>query len=849
MRNPLSQIKNRQYRKWIEEKLQQGQTIDMDELNLLAYLQDKRVAQAMHAKGFSTNLNDYTWLNDLATIIELSITRSNPEDDDQVPGWARQDEILTAIYRAGIINKQHAFWVKSRHVKKGRMLEPLEDIIPLVLLFQEKETQDLITLYRNDPDVTIEITPDLNRYKTVGELNELLTFLRPPQLMGDFEDHVDVLGRVGEWKILFPKTMHGSMMCDPNDETTWCTVRKSGGNLFLSYVAEPDSDVSLYYIVSQDPQRRLSSAASWFSFGYQDGELELEGESGGISVDGTNEGLTPEILEQRFDPDDLEEIKSILDEHVENLGGMHPAKEDMIAAGESIVMFRAATDSLTKAERKEFVSKMIKFGPLASAVWRRILTTNFLKPENKTGFDYNEYMHFMLNIVPRGKGIPEDIFQIYFKNRYSYSFPRRYRKKTYGNKYKRILTDRQQDLQNIAQAYSLPNSLREFVIKDKDLRPGFAGRDDLTPQEYDYLYNIAKKDLAVLDSLVENIPTQELIQDFLGTKAKVKKYPVPILQTMLRKIANDFRLPRDFILTYPPLDDSRLLSVKIRVLNNTYFGYYLPSFLNSLYFEFKRLNRMTSELKDFSQTLLSKALRIGSDAALEQWLGLIYDVIKDNPTKQKMFREMILDAQFWHSALEKNEFMAIEVLQIPIILMHGIHTDRYDLPEFMPFIVRAIVDGPKEDRLLVTDDMFIPFTAFTPEELRAIQAKIGVYKTSMLLDFQDPGLLTRENIEAYSFLGIELFRYAIDAWSVDRNPSNENIEDGLPDWLIRIIANYDGKDKAPIMDEAYSELVDGSPWKYYFECERNLSSEKYKAQTKEARKRARDRARRRAERG
>ena len=819
----------------------------MDEFQLLTHLQNKRVLELMRAKGFSTNLVDYFWLSDLATVIDLSITRANPENQSRVPGWARQDEVLTKIYRAGIYNKQHAFWIKKRHIKKGKVLEPLEDIIPLVLLFEEEETQDLINLYRNDPDVTIEVTPDLNRYKTIGDLNRLLTLLRPPQLVGNFEDHVDVLGRVGEWKILFPRTMHGSMMCDPNDETTWCTVRKSGGNLFLNYVARPDSEISLYYIISQDPQRRLDNAASWFSFGYEDGELNLDGEMGGISVDGKNQGLTETILDERFDPNELTQIETILNAHAAKIGNLHPAKQDMIAATQSIVMFRAATDTLTKEERMDFVSILIEYGQLAPAIWRRILTTNLLRPENKKSYVFYQYSNFMLREVPNTNGIPEDIFRIYFDRRYSY-FPsqRRAKKRIQRDVMgKNLFTYKQSKLMILAQAVSLPDDMREFVMKNNDLQPGFAGRDDLTQEEFDYLYNVARTRPGVLNELISNIPANVLVNQFINTKAKVKRIPPRLLRTILLKIASTPPYSDDFILRYPPLDDNKLLWVKILALESTTFNRYINTFLNNLYEEMKRLNSMTPALSQVAITILQKAMRTDDELALTAFLDKVYALIKDDPKKQKMFRKMILLSQFIHPNLLDDRFMAIETLQIPILIMNGIRTDNYAEPKFMPFIVRALLQGPKEDREIVTQDMYFPLTAFTPEELMIIQSKLGKYTTSRFIDFQEPGLLTQENIEAYSFLGIELFRYAIDQWSVHRNPTNENIEDGLPDWLLRIIVGYDGKDKEAIMEEAYSELIDDSPWKYYFECESKLIAQKAKARLKETRKRARDRAARR----
>ena len=883
MRNPLHQIKNRRLRNWIASKLKDGQVIDYDQFGMLMQLDSPHVVSLIQRNGFSSDLEDYDWLADLATIIEISSTQRNPEHQQKVPGWARNDKVLTAIYKAGIFNKQHAFWIKKRHVKKGKILEPLEDIIPLVLIYEEKETQDLINLYRNDPDVTMIVSPDIHQYKTIKDLNDLITFLRPPQFEGDFDENVDVLGKVGEWKIFFPKTMKGSMMCDPNDETTWCTVRKSGGNLFLSYVADPNSDVTLYYIVSQDKQRRMNNKNSWFSIGYRDGEIELEGEDGSISVDGDNEGLTLEILEEKFAENDLDQIISILDKHHESIGGQHPAKKEMIAASQNIVLFRKATDSLTKTERLEFVRSMLSLSPSVSpAIWRRILTTNFLKPENKKSREYRRYLGFMLISVPNSKTpIPLDIYKSWFAKRYEFAkdkqyFTKRRRKKQKLSSMDKLtqvpLTPTQEDFENISLG-NVPSSLRKFFMTDKDLQVTFAGRDDLSQDEIEYLLSVAPDNMAVLYYLVWSIPKQTIINEFLNTKVKVKSYPSPVLSTLLQGLFYGERSGLDGqnmvtkVFTMPQLADPKFAYEKLNALPTTLVESANPYIYDIALKEFSSRNRWTDRSYATVGIALSLWNRISpNDTSLDEletfetdfpvqatFYENLWYLIKDNPQKQKMLKKILQDTTILNPALyNPNWFMSLKTLQVPLLINKAPFNDWMivDLKD-KPIVLRAILDGPTEDRQTILTDLAVDFDYFTPGELKQIRKKIGSWETENFIVFPSHKL-TRENVEKYAFLGKMILEQALLVHNSRDFPANENIEDGLPDWLMQTIANYSPKDKREeierqeLLEDTYFYLIDGSPWKYYVECENEKIAFYLKQQIKESRRRAKARKARRA---
>ena len=131
------------------------------------------------------------------------------------PRWL-QNETQLEIFSNGVTQKQQVFWIARQHKKTG---EPIEDIIPIVKKFEK---------YRQSKNVTGK-DADINAYKNVGDLNRVITYIEMPEWKKglDFKAEVDTLGTFGEWTILFPKTIRGSMACDPNDITSWCTVRKS----------------------------------------------------------------------------------------------------------------------------------------------------------------------------------------------------------------------------------------------------------------------------------------------------------------------------------------------------------------------------------------------------------------------------------------------------------------------------------------------------------------------------------------------------------------------------------------------------------------------------------------------
>jgi pentose-5-phosphate-3-epimerase len=171
----------------------------------------------------------------------------------------------------------------------------------------------------------------------------------------------DRVGKVGEWNLWMPTTRERSCKIagyDPvtrQPKTTWCTARMAGSNLFYNYTGRPGTDMTLFYIIRDNP----ADDEDWLSVGFINGQPALEGEHGGISVDRSNAGLTEQSLRAALGPDH-DEIMEVLTEKNESLGGAHPTRAKISAAAKSLKDLNYLIKSLSKDEAADIIGMVIK---------------------------------------------------------------------------------------------------------------------------------------------------------------------------------------------------------------------------------------------------------------------------------------------------------------------------------------------------------------------------------------------------------------------------------------------------------------------------------------------------------
>lgn len=250
-------------------------------------------------------------------------------------------------------------------IKKVRGGEPIGDIIGDVLYFRKQDVQKKLK------DNGFETNLSKKTYPTVNDLRMLIKNVSDAQesdvkydeILRD-PSQVELLGKVGNYEILFPLTQRGSIACDiSGEDTTWCTTKSQGQNLFYSYLSTP-----LIYIVDYTRTPNLENgndADARLSVGFmEDGTPILEGRDGFVSVDALNRGLTEEKLRNIFG-NDYEEIMTIASSKVKEIGGNHPAKVQLEKASQNIMLLKKMVQDYGAQEKFMFFRDLVQMRNLS----------------------------------------------------------------------------------------------------------------------------------------------------------------------------------------------------------------------------------------------------------------------------------------------------------------------------------------------------------------------------------------------------------------------------------------------------------------------------------------------------
>lgn len=225
-------------------------------------------------------------------------------------------------------------------------------IVDIVKKFLDPQNQNMMRGAGIHTNLTTSYYPNIMAVKKVTDLieatnkrreEEKLAKKEPSRIVATADNpqgfdpaDVDILGQVGPWSVLMPITVGGSISCDISTarDTTWCTTKRGGENLFHNYVGG-SAEVILFYVMdySRKPddlgiRREKSCMAnndSRLSIGFRGGQPIFGQGDGGMSVDAANKGLKEEdvkgVLGSHYN-----QIMKLIKDKSDSLGGKHPAQ-------------------------------------------------------------------------------------------------------------------------------------------------------------------------------------------------------------------------------------------------------------------------------------------------------------------------------------------------------------------------------------------------------------------------------------------------------------------------------------------------------------------------------------------
>jgi hypothetical protein len=279
-------------------------------------------------------------------------------------------------------------WLAARFGENPSKKEthPFEDAIVTIKNFSDKD-KSIGDKYGTNPQfksaVDGRFPPEGRTWKsptdimnmTVDEMEVIIGFSeRKKQRIEVTKDDDNIegdrVGKVGPWNLWMPTSRGRSCKIagyDPitlEPKTTWCTARIAGSNLFYSYVGRPGEEITLFYVIKDDPERDND----WLSLGFVNRELKLDGKSGGVSVNRKNEGLNTPLLKSVLGKHH-DEILAKLTEKNKHLGGKHPARQKIADAALSAKALNYLIRGLSEEETLDLVRLVIKEPTVADEVW------------------------------------------------------------------------------------------------------------------------------------------------------------------------------------------------------------------------------------------------------------------------------------------------------------------------------------------------------------------------------------------------------------------------------------------------------------------------------------------------
>jgi hypothetical protein len=265
-------------------------------------------------------------------------------------------------------------------IEKVRGTEPIRDIIPDVLEFKKPEFINKIKIKSkrlNDPsllnrlNLSVKIYPSVNSLRAmIEEINVDVSGLDRSKFVPlETGDDLEIVGEAGPWTVILPKTIRGSVSCDArvSKDTTWCTTKRSGQNLFYHYVGRGGVNMMLFYIMdySRKPDNPVEDRQfpfeanndSRISLGVVNSKPRMDGTNGGLSVDASNTGYEQDDLEDVLGSY-YDQVMSLINASVQKHGGVSPALKTVQRAATNLDLLLKIIKDYDEEARKVFLIKV-----------------------------------------------------------------------------------------------------------------------------------------------------------------------------------------------------------------------------------------------------------------------------------------------------------------------------------------------------------------------------------------------------------------------------------------------------------------------------------------------------------
>jgi hypothetical protein len=303
----------------------------------------------------------------LEAVIDDLISKSKRDEDE----WKQlEDSFINAgIQKNSSTIGNYLKWV-FRYVSENSD-EPLEDIVGLILDFDELKNKPSKWKIRNDQGEFEKLSPDIFSF----DRNNLAITIETVK-QGDLDylekkasTGIEPIAKIDKWEIYFPTNIPESVeIANRGGIISWCTGRTSN-NLFYAYAL---NNTFLFYILeSGNPTNK-------YCIGVQSGRIVPGDRHGGVTVDMDNNGFEDGYQTKIFGNIIKHLIHKKLLEVNSKFGQVHPAREIPLKAMGNLKTWKQMVGPWSKDNRKDFLEywfneRVFKSGYMSKDVYKHIV--------------------------------------------------------------------------------------------------------------------------------------------------------------------------------------------------------------------------------------------------------------------------------------------------------------------------------------------------------------------------------------------------------------------------------------------------------------------------------------------
>ena len=318
-----------------------------------------------------------------------SLAPTSQSDQEKKIKPISSDDIKQSLLSLGLkeedlVKKEIRDWLYSRFVEKNKEeIHPIEDALATLKKYSDNKS-NIINKANRDQAFVEKLSEKGISIDKINNMQELsvddMEFI-----LEKYDDNKETsinttnveikpeefVGKVGEWNIWLPSSQETSAKIAGYDDetkqpnTTWCTARTRGSNLFYHYISRGDVISFIFYIIKDNP----SENNDWLSLGFtgnlKEGLSSIKpyyGKDGGLTVNKANKGLEESDFNTILGSN-KEEIFSLIMKKMNDLGGKNPATEEMKKYVNNFELFKSELNKKNIEQKQDFCKIILDLNP------------------------------------------------------------------------------------------------------------------------------------------------------------------------------------------------------------------------------------------------------------------------------------------------------------------------------------------------------------------------------------------------------------------------------------------------------------------------------------------------------